>query len=283
MRFLSKIIFALCFLFFIVSHSFSQELYVFSEPASNMPAHSLSFKLAGKYAVNTDISRTYQRYTPEVMLGLNKKLMVHLAGTFSNYYTKNLRSESIRGYMKYRFFSNDDVHTHFRMAAFAEGSYTQAPSFFEEMNLEGDNSGLQGGLIATQLVNKFAVSGTLSYMRAFRDQDNHLQHFEHSQNMIAYSLSAGYLVLPRNYTDFNQVNLNVYLEMLGLKAIDKPQYNIDLAPALQLIFNSTTKLNFGARFEVGSNILRIARTSYLVSVEQSLLNVIKNRNKGSNH
>jgi hypothetical protein len=242
-----------------------------------MPAHSVSFKLTGKFPVDQAYNRIFQRYTPEVMLGISKKLMVHLTGSFSDYYTPNVRPESIRGYVKYRFLSNDEVHKHFRMAAFAEGSYTQSPLYFEEMTLEGDNSGIQTGLIATQLVNKLAVSATMSYMRVFRDADNHIEHFGHSRDMLGYSLSAGYLVFPREYTSFKQTNFNVYLEVLGNKALDKSENFVDLAPAIQFIFNSNTKLNFGARFEAIGNITRIAKNRFLISVEHTLLNVLRRK------
>ena len=253
---------------------FSQELYVFSEPASNMPAKSISFKLSGKFPLDQTYNKIYQRYSPEVMFGISKKLMVHFTGSFSDYYSPNVRPESIRGLIKYRFLSNDEVHKHFRMAAFAEGSYSRSPIFFEEMTLEGDNSGVQARLIATQLVNKLAVSGTMSYMRAFKDKENHIEHFGHSRNMLSYSLSAGYLVLPREYTSFKQTNFNVYLEILGNKALDKSEYFVDFAPAIQFIFNSNTKLNFGARFEAKGNITRISKNRFLVSIEHTLLNVL---------
>lgn len=95
---------------FIALKSGGQELYVFSEPASNMPAHSLSAKLTGHFVTNDKIyGRFTQRYMPEVMLGISKKLMVHLSATMSNMHTNNFRFESYSIYAKYRFFSIDDI------------------------------------------------------------------------------------------------------------------------------------------------------------------------------
>jgi len=142
-------VFALAALVVLPKIIFTQELYVYTEPASNMPAKSISFKGSGTFVPSQDNSFLYQRYSPEIMLGISKKLMVHVAGSFSDFYSVKVRPESIRTYVKYRFLSNDDVHRHFRMAAFAEGSYTQSPYLYEEMSLEGDNSGILGGLIAT--------------------------------------------------------------------------------------------------------------------------------------
>ena len=60
----------------------AQELYVFTEPASNMPAHSMSAKLTGSFMPEQDWhTRPMQRYTPEIMFGLSKKWMLHVGTT----------------------------------------------------------------------------------------------------------------------------------------------------------------------------------------------------------
>ena len=112
-------------------------------------------------------NRIGQRYTPEVMFGLSKKWMVHAAFTFSNMYESFYYYESARVYAKYRFLSNDEVHKHFRMAAFATAAYSRNHLQHNELNLMGDHSGVQVGLIATQLWNKLAVSGTVSLIEVF--------------------------------------------------------------------------------------------------------------------
>ena len=65
-------------------------------------------------------NRFIQRYTPEIMFGINKNWMVHLAGTFADMHTNKFRWESVYLYGKYRFLSNDELHSHFRMAVFAD-------------------------------------------------------------------------------------------------------------------------------------------------------------------
>src|SRR4051812_45251720 len=82
----------------------SQELFVFSEPASNMPAKTVGLKLTGFYPSANTVK---QRYKPEAMVGINKNWMVHLSTSFSDYYSSNVRLESGKAYVKYRFFSND--------------------------------------------------------------------------------------------------------------------------------------------------------------------------------
>jgi hypothetical protein len=92
---------------------------------------------------------------------------------------------------------------------------------------------------------------------------------------INYSLSAGYLLLPRKYSSYKQTNLNLYMEMLGSQTLDKKRYFVDLAPALQLIFNSTTKLNLGYRFQLDGNMHRMAQNSWLLSIETTFLNAFR--------
>src|SRR5215203_1873903 len=85
-----------------------QELYVYSEPASNMPTNSISTKLSANLGDNYGAFQ--QRYTPEVMFGFSKKVMVHAGTSFSNMNTANIKWESVFLYGKYRFLSKDDVH-----------------------------------------------------------------------------------------------------------------------------------------------------------------------------
>ena len=255
----------------------AQELYVFSEPASNMPSKSISAKLTSRFPDSKYNDYFKQRYTPEVMFGVNKNLMVHVASTFSDFYTPKVSWESVRGYAKWRFYSSDDVHQHFRMAAFVEGSYSESPFLYEDINLEGDNSGIQAGIIATQLVSKFAISATVSGIRVFAEQADHVGHQGHSVSAVNYSLSAGYLLFPRNYTDYRQTNLNLYVEFLGMSTIDPGHTMIDIAPAIQLIFNSNTKLNFGARFQAKGEMLRVGENNYYISLERTFLNALKRK------
>jgi hypothetical protein len=260
----------------------SQELYVFSEPASNMPANSLSIKYSGKFMPSHHNGKMGVRNTAEMMLGVNKFWMVHSSATFANLYAyPGLHLESGKLYAKYRFLSIDDIHKHFRAAAFLEASINRYTSFFQELSLDGDQSGVQGGLIATQLLHKLALSGTLSVIKTLKNESwkpisNANVPFLSFQ-AINYSFSAGLLVFPLKYSSFNQTNLNLYIELLGSKALDKPIHFVDIAPAAQLIFNANTKFNAGYRFQVNGNMLRMANQSYFISLERTFLNIIKNK------
>jgi hypothetical protein len=256
----------------------SQELYVFTEPASNMPAKSISLKLSGMFMppqVWND--RPMQRYMPEVMFGISKKWMLHAVTTFGDMHTNNFSWESVYIYNKYRFLSKDDIHKHFRMAAFAEAAYSRAPFHNDEVSLQGDKSGIQFGLIATQLWNKLAVSATVSHTQVLdksRKSKNTIYIPSRIYQAMNYSMSAGYLLFPKEYTDYKQTNLNLYAEVLAQQSLDRKAYYVDLAPALQIIFNSNTKLNLGYRFQLDGSMQRMAKTSWLISLERTLLNVL---------
>lgn len=273
----------ICALLFFVSGLTclqAQELYVYTEPASNMPAHSVSAKLTGHFVTNDNIyGRFSHRYMPEVMLGLNRNLMVHVSATFANMHTNNFRFESVSVYGKYRFLSNDDIHKHFRMAVFADASYTRSPFHYDEITLMGDKTGVEAGLIATQLVNKLAVSATVSHVQSLdKSRFNKVLYIpERNYSAMNYALSAGYLVLPKKYTNFKQTNLNLYTELLAQQTFDRKTYYVDIAPALQLIFNSISKLNIGYRFQLSGNMDRMSNNSVLVSYEYTFLNVLKRK------
>jgi len=255
----------------------AQELYPYTEPASNMPTHSISAKLGAMYGRDRHDNRLVQRYSPEIMFGLNKAWMVHAAVTFSDMHQQNFSGESVRLYAKYRFFSIDDVHKHFRMAAFAQGSYSRRALDYNELNLLGDHSGVQAGLIATQLVNKLAVSGTASVVELLDGSrwDKALEE-THAWHAFTYSLSAGYLLLPINYTSYKQTNVNLYAELLGSRNLNFPSEKgfIDLAPSLQFIFNSTSKLNLGYRFQLAGDVVRMSERSFMISYERIFLNAL---------
>lgn len=256
----------------------SQELYVYTEPASNMPARSISAKLTGKFVKTIHNLRREHRIMPEVMFGLNKNWMVHLSTTFSDMYSSNIRWESVKLYAKYRFLSNDDVHKHFRMAAFAAVSHSVNDIFYDELSLDGDQSGVQGGIVATQLVNKLAVSASASYLHVTTERPKYFPEV-YPYDALNYTASAGFLLLPFEYTGYKQVNVNLYTELLGQQILDKKLFFIDLAPAVQFIFNSNAKLNVGYRWELNSNMHRMTDKQWLVSFEYVFLDALKKKKK----
>jgi hypothetical protein len=92
-----------------------------------------------------------------------------------------------------------------------------------------------------------------------------------------YSLSAGYLLLPFEYVDYRQTNLNLYAELLAQQSLDRKACYVDLAPAIQLIFNSNAKLNIGYRFQLNGDMQRMTESSWLISFERTFLNALKKK------
>jgi hypothetical protein len=258
----------------------AQELYVFSEPASSLPAHSLSVKLKDHFVTKDNIyGRFSNRLMPQLMAGLSKNLMLRAGISMANMHTPTTRYESFSVYAKYRFLSKDELHTHFRMAVYTEVSKTRIPFHYDEITLMGDKSGVEAGLIATQLWHKFALSGTLGHTQVLHKSRNDQVIYipERGYQSLNYSISGGLLILPKEYTDYKQTNLNLYVELLGQQLLDKNAGFTDLAPALQLIFGSTTKLNLGYRFQLNGSMQRMATNSWLLSIERTFLNVLKKK------
>ncbi|MFD0940376.1 hypothetical protein [Pedobacter boryungensis] len=250
----------------------AQELYVYTEPASNMPSKSIGIRLANEGFFSPDFR---SRSVGEMMIGLNKNLMFHAQGFVSDMDGK-YRLEGGSFYAKYRFLSIDETQSHFRGAAYGRISTSKRPTYTEDINLEGDNSGWQAGLIFTQLIHKLALSATFGYSEAFESKNKQLAGMPEPDKMLNYSLSSGYLVLPFVYKNYNQPNFNVYLELLGKTNPANGNSYLDLAPALQLILNSRTRIDLGYRFQVAGDIQnRYLKNMYLAKVEFNFFNVLK--------
>lgn len=250
----------------------AQELYVFSEPASNMPSKSIAVRLTNEGLLRSDFS---SRTIPEVMIGFNKSFMIHAQGFLSDM-DGSYQAEGASLYGKYRFLSLDGVKSHFRVAAFARISSSNRPVYTEDINLEGDNSGVQAGLVFTQLLHKLALSGTLSYSKAFEVESRQQTRMPKPDQLLGYSLSSGYLLLPFVYKNYNQPNFNLYFELLGKTNPETGRSYLDFAPAVQVVLNSRTRIDLGYRFEVAGNLEnRYNRNMYLARVEFNFFNVLK--------
>lgn len=249
----------------------AQELYVFTEPASNMPTKSIGVRITNEGILNAG---KMNRTIPEVMVGFNKNLMAHVQGFFSDMDGK-YRLEGGSLYAKYRFYSADNAQEHLRAAVFGRVSTSKRPVYTEDINLEGDNSGIQGGLVVTQLIHKLALSGTVSYAKAFNSDSKQIEGMPSADQLIGYSLSSGYLLLPIVYKNYNQPNFNVYFEMLGKTNPVSGKTYLDFAPAIQTIINSRTRIDLGYRFQVAGDIPgRYNKNMYLIRAEFNFFNVL---------
>jgi hypothetical protein len=254
----------------LVCPAFSQELYVNTEPASNMATHSLGIRLENQGYFNPVYK---SRETLELMYGASKYFMVHGSLYASDFYQNQQHFEGGSVYAKYRFLSIDSVQKHFRGAFFAKISGINNPIRNQEITLEGDNSGLQSGVVFTQLLHKLALSGSVSYLHAWNNWGGYDLPVTNAKNAIAYTLSTGYLLLPRVYKNYDQVNMNVYAELLGKTNPGYGQSYLDAAPAVQFIFNSLIRVDFSYRIPLYNSMIRNSEHMYLVRLEYNLFNL----------
>lgn len=260
--------FVLHFLFFTFFFSTSlqaQELFTFTEPASNMPAKSLGLRITNTFMNELEKEKLNTHIVPELMYGVNKKLMLHATAFISNR-NKGLTTEGGAFYARYRFLSKDDFHKHFRMAVYGKFSFNNSDIHQDEIETYGHNSGYEAGIIATQLLHKTALSASLSAEKAI---DNNTYKFPSSQPSTAmnYSLSYGKLMLPKEYSSFRQTNVNMMIEMLGQVLPENGKAYLDIAPAMQFIFNSQARIDAGYRFQLVSSMERTAPQGFLLRLE----------------
>lgn len=214
------------------------------------------------------------RINPEIMLGINKKWMAHLNLYTSDFHQSNFKFEGAETYLKYRFLSFDQVHSHFRVAAYGKASLINNPIQYNDINLQGDNSGFAGGIVATQLLHKLALSFTGGYSRSMNNLYNSISMFQ-PKEAYNYSLSAGFLTLPIRYKNYTQPNLNLYIEFLGKANPATNEQYLDIAPAIQLILKSRIRVDIAYKKQLYGNMLRINTQSFVVRFEYNIFNAYK--------
>lgn len=251
----------------------AQELFVYSEPASNMPARSAGIRLSNWIMDETASSRINYHLLPEVMLGVNNRLMLHAEGFISNR-NGSLVAEGAGVYAKYRFFSRDNMYHHFRMAAFARISANNADIHQDEIQTNGHNTGYQLGFIGTQLLHKTALSATVYLEQAYGNFGGNELPAQTDGRAFNYVLSSGHLFFPKHYKSYKQTNINVMLEALGQVQPGTGKNYFDIAPSVQFIINSQTRVDIGYRAQLSSNMQRTAPNGLLVRIEHLLFNVI---------
>lgn len=195
------------------------------------------------------------------------------AGLFFSNRSNNFRYEGGSVYGKYRFFSKDDLQKHFRMAAFGRVSYNNSDIHQEEISMYGHNTGFELGLVATQLLKKVSVSSSASFISATDNGNNNkFAYGQRNSKALNYSISFGKLMLPKEYHDYRQTNLNLMLELLGEVNTGSGKQFVDIAPIVQLIFNSQARLDIGYRKQLSSTMLRTAPDGVIVRFEYTLFN-----------
>ncbi|MDR3681084.1 MAG: hypothetical protein P4L41_14050 [Flavipsychrobacter sp.] len=236
MRYIS-LVFLLTLLY---STANAQELFPEMEPASTIPKGVLGVRA---------FTESYKEFSQfrnlsalRLMYGLTPKLAVMATADASNHHntllppeypthnTPNVgvhhpyRFNGVDFYAKYRFLSIDGQNSHYRMALYGEYSYLTVAHDEGEPTLLDDTKGFGAGLISTYLKGHFAASfngGIIlpsKYKGSIPDFVSALPPVPTIityPNAITYNLSLGYLLYPRVYRNYNQTNINVYMEFQG--------------------------------------------------------------------
>ncbi len=269
----------------------AQELFPSSEAASSQPKNIPGIRFS--YENYKELPSQRPRYWNELkfVYGLTHKLTTSLALTASNHHQKKFPSDltnffrnhhqktfpqnpyQIEGLilsLKYRWLSIDRRQRHFRLAVFGAAAKSFIPHNEAEPHL-GDNSGVEGGLIATLLLKRFAISFNNGYILPFSYKDTEQKITFKYGNAAYLHVSLGYRLIPSAYSNYSNLNVNVHLEFLNkvydkaemtvngephsfedYKNYDKYIYNglqsnvySEIRPSVQLIFYSTTRLDIG--------------------------------------
>jgi len=270
-----KRVLTLLFCVFNLQLGFSQELFSFTEPASNMPSKSIGFRLTNTL-MKEEVSNKYNLHLlPEIMIGINRHFMFHAEGFISNR-NKNVDAEGAALYGKYRFFSRDDIHSHFRLAAFSQCAFNTSDVHQDAIDLRGHNSGFNLGLLATKLIKKTAISTSIAYVQAMNNGKTAEYQFKNNnKKAIDYTLSIGKLLLPKEYVSYNQTNMNGMLEMLCQTNLSTGKTFVDLAPSLQFIILSRMRVDLGYRFPLSKDLIRTASSGGMIRLEYNIFSAFK--------
>lgn len=289
-------------LFLLFHYSSAQELFILNEPASSVPKGVLGVRVFTQnykeYSANRSLNALRMMYgaTPKLSImatasisnhhdkKLPKDLINHThVGNQTNYYTQVIKRGVHYSYLfnglhlfaKYRFLTNDAQHTHFRMAGYGEWSNVGVAHDEAEPNLMDDTGGYGFGIISTYLKNRLALSLTSGFIKPdsyFEMQPDitggpDLPTRIYYGNAIRYNFSLGYRLSPKKYEGYEQVNWNVYLELIGktydaatviqngteitarTAALEKGSY-IEVYPGIQRIINSNTRIELCYGFEL---------------------------------
>jgi hypothetical protein len=258
----------------------AQELFVSTEPASNMARNSLALRTATEWLSESDFK---SRISTSIMFGISKNIMLQATTYQSDFYQRKLHTEGASFYGKYRFLNIDNIQKHFRGALYAHYSTIKYPVIHDEINIEGENNGIETGLVFTQLLHKLGLSGSVSYVKSLDNfaetLPGHEQFHDNAHKSIMYTVSSGYRVFPKTYKDYHQANINIYLEFMGDTHPESGRNTLDAIPAIQFIFNSKFRVDLSKHMQIKSSMERRFRDMYMMRLEYNFFNVFKKRSE----
>jgi len=161
------------------------------------------------------------------------------------------------------------------MASFARISYNNSGVHQEEINMYGHNTGVEFGTVATQLLRKVALSSSVSVLKASDNGNNNkFVYGLDNAKAINFTFSIGKLMLPKEYSGYRQTNLNLMVEFLSQVNIGSGRYYMDIAPSVQMIFNSQARLDVGYRKQLSTTLIRTAANGFFVRLEYNFFNAL---------
>jgi len=137
----------------------------------------------------------------------------------------------------------------------------------------GHNTGVEFGIVATQLLRKVAISSSVAFLNATDNGGNNkFVYGQKRSQAINYTFSAGKLMLPKAYKDYRQTNLNLMVEFISQVNTGSGKYYMDIAPSAQMIFDSQVRVDVGYRKELSRTLSRTAPNGFFVRLEYNFFN-----------
>jgi hypothetical protein len=268
----------------------AQELFPINEPASTIPKGVVGIRLTSHF--HYKYSTLGHREMVRCMFGISRNVSAVASMSLSNFHVNKFpqdlnlyynnshnhkskeeiypyRFEGINLFTKWRILSLDHQNEHLRFALYNELSYSTATHLDAFPNLMGDQSGAAVGLIITKLYKKFAISintAATTFFPVKKIQQDTVE-FKAGNN-LNFNLSIGYLLFPKTYKSYNDLNVNIYLEAQS-KVFDRPTisrnhiflntenfqflrkgYLVNLYPGIQFILNSKTRVDFNVELPI---------------------------------
>ena len=258
---------------FLFQIGIGQELFLITDPASNVPSNSLSVNVLQTLFQDNLTSRNNYYMMPEATYGVNKNLMLRATAFISNI-NNSLVTEGGGFFAKYRFYSEDDLNSHFRLAVFGRYSFNSSHIHREQIEIMGQNTGFETGIVATKLINRLAISSTVSFEKAFDNNNNRFPAYL-GDNATNYTLSFGKLMYPKKYTSYKQTNINLMVEFVGQTINQNGKSYLDALPIIQFIFHSQARLDLGYRRQLMSSMLRPAPNGVYFNLYYTFFNLTK--------
>ncbi len=266
-------------LYLICNVSFSQELYIVTHPAANLSKNRIEFR----NVVMEYNGFQYYHNSFELNYGIlgNLTLYNSVFYTMENGYNFFGNYE---GSARYRLYDIDKKNYHLRFAAqtallvpvnskpvvgdqveyeIHPGHKVKFYNFVNDITIPSidfhttDNYTFKNDVIVTNLIKKLAITGGMGFNINFPKND-----FKFG-NYFNWSLAFGYLLLPRQYSGYNDVNINLYSEskayffyknqFLGQDIYNSGGFRLDTYLGIQAIFFSSLMAELSYKIPVHSN------------------------------